>query len=312
MKREMTSSDRSGGPPDSEPCPVVGVVGLGTMGGAMARHLLDAGYRVVGCDVDPTAALRCAEAGALIVDSATEVANVADVTILSLPSTDAFENVVYGERGLLSGTDRRCKIVVETSTLPLDLKRSAREVLAGAGMEMLDCPISGTGEQMVMGDAVFYASGLGTAIRAVGPVLSACGREVFDLGGFGNGTKLKLVANLLVTIHNASAAEALVLAQSGGIDPSVALPALVAGAGSSRMLERRGPLMVTEKYEPVSMEVRLFLKDIAIISAFAAESGCSVEVFDAAARLHQLAFDAGWGEVDPASVHAVVRRRARS
>lgn len=290
------------------PRPVVGVIGLGTMGGAMVRHLRHAGYEVVGRDVDPQAERECAAAGGTVVQSAAEVVAAVDVVILSLPTLAAFEEVVHGEGGLLDAPEPRCRIVVETSTLPLELKESAHEALAARGVELLDCPISGTGEQMAAGDAVFYASGEESAVEAATRVLDACGKAVFRLGALGNGTKLKLLANLLVTIHNASAAEALVLARCGGIDPSVALPALVAGAGSSRMLERRGPLMVAEKYEPVSMEVRLFMKDVAIISAFAAESGCTLEVFEAAARLHQAALDAGWGEVDPASVHAVVRR----
>ncbi|MDA8266504.1 MAG: NAD(P)-dependent oxidoreductase [Actinomycetota bacterium] len=288
---------------------VVGVIGLGTMGGAMARHLLAAGYRVVGHDVDAGAAERCAAAGGTVVVSAAEVAASSDVVILSLPSVAAFDAVVRGPGGLTEAAMPRCRIVAETSTLPLEEKEAAHSELLGHGLELLDCPISGTGAQMAAGDAVFYASGDAEALEDVSPVLSACGRAVFGLGVFGNGTKLKLIANLLVATHNASAAEALVLARAGGIEPSEALQALVAGAGTSRMLELRGPMMVAQKYEPASMKVLLFMKDIAIIRAFARETGCELEVFEAAARLHQAALDAGWSEADPASVHAVVHHQ---
>jgi 3-hydroxyisobutyrate dehydrogenase-like beta-hydroxyacid dehydrogenase len=285
---------------------VVGVVGLGTMGGAMVRHLLAAGYRVVGHDVDAVVAERCAEAGATVVKSAAEVAKSADVVILSLPSVAALDAVVRGPGGLTEATRSRCRIVVETSTLPLESKRAAHSELVGHGVELVDCPISGTGAQMSAGDAVFYASGEAGALEEAARVLSACGRAVFRLGAFGNGTKLKLIANLLVASHTASAAEALVLARAGGIEPSEALQALVAGAGTSRMLELRGPMMVAEKYEPASMKLLLFMKDLAIIRAFAEETGCKLEVFEAAARLYQAALDAGWSETDPACVHAVV------
>ena len=302
----MTTAEEHGRRAGVAAQPVVGVVGLGTMGGAMARHLLAAGYRVVGHDVDSDATARCAAAGGNVVESAAEVAGAADVVILSLPSLAAFEAVIDGSGGLADVAEPRCRIVVETSTLPLELKRSAHARLAARGLELLDCPISGTGAQMAAGDAVFYASGDDGAVGEIAPLLQACGKAVFSLGALGNGTKLKLVANLLVAVHNASAAEALVLARAGGIEPSVALPALVAGAGSSRMLELRGPMMVAEKYEPPSMKIRLFMKDVSIITAFAEEVGCTLPVFEAAGRLHRAALDAGWAEADPASVHAVV------
>lgn len=305
----MTSSGEREEAAGATSRPVVGVVGLGTMGGAMAHHLLAAGYRVIGYDVEPEAAQRCAAAGGTVVTSAAEVAAAADVVILSLPSVAAFESVVYGPEGLTGAAAIRCRIVVETSTLPRELKQSAHAELVAHGLELLDCPISGTGAQMAVRDVVFYASGDDRAIEVVEPVLQACGRAVFRLGPLGNGTKLKLIANLLVTIHNASAAEALALARAGGIEPADALPALVAGAGTSRMLEVRGPMMVAEEYEPATMKVRLFMKDVGIITAFAEEMGCTLPVFEAAGRLHQDALEAGLGEADAASVHAVVRRQ---
>jgi 3-hydroxyisobutyrate dehydrogenase-like beta-hydroxyacid dehydrogenase len=304
----LTAGERREGV-DATSQPVVGVVGLGTMGGAMAQHLLTAGYQVIGRDVEPASEQRFAAAGGTVAKSAAAVAAAVDVAILSLPSVAAFEDVVYGPQGFVDAGSTRCRIVVETSTLPRELKKSAHTVLAAHGLELLDCPISGTGGQMAVRDVIYYASGDELAIDAVEPLLRACGRGVFRLGAFGNGTRLKLIANLLVTIHNASAAEALALARAGGIDPGDALPALVAGAGTSRMLEVRGPMMVAEEYEPAAMKVRLFMKDVGIISVFAEEVGCTVPVFEAAARLHEEALEAGFGEADPASVHAVARRR---
>lgn len=289
--------------------PVVGVIGLGTMGGAMARHLLGAGFSVVGHDVSPAATQACRSAGATTVANAANVAAAADVVILSLPSVAAFEAVVGGPGGLLDAAPPRARVVVEASTLPLDVKVAGHARLATAGMELVDCPVSGTGAQMAVGDAVFYASGDASAVLAAKPVLAACGKGVFDVGPFGKGTELKLVSNHLVGIHNAAAAEALTLAECAGIDPAAALPALVAGAGMSRMLEVRGPMMVAKCYEPPSATVRIFLKDIGIITDFARTAGCSLPVFEAAATLHRTAEDAGWGNADPASVHAVVDRR---
>lgn len=289
--------------------PVAGVIGLGTMGGAMARHLLGAGYEVVGYDVEPAPLAAFEEAGGTPAGSPGGVAAGSDVVVLSLPSEDAFERVVDGPGGLTGAVPARARVAVETSTLSLEAKERGRARLGAVSMELLDCPISGTGAQMAVGEAVFYLSGDEAAARVAGPLLAACSRAVFVLGPFGTGTVLKLVANHLVTIHNASAAEALTLARCGGIDPEVALRALVAGAGTSRMLEVRGPMMVAGEYEPPSMRVRTFMKDIGIIRRFAAGSGCEVPVFESAARLHERAYEAGWQDADLASVHAVVDRR---
>ncbi|MGH9108508.1 MAG: NAD(P)-dependent oxidoreductase [Acidimicrobiales bacterium] len=290
--------------------PVVGIVGLGIMGGAMARHLLAAGYEVVGHDVAEAPAAAFTEAGGSTLDSAAAVASAADAVILSLPSVAAFREVVGGRGGLASTAGARARVVVDTSTMPLELKLAAHEELAGHGLELLDCPVSGTGAQMAAKDAVFYTSGDPAALDLAEPILARCGKGVYRLGALGNGTRLKVVANHLVTIHNASAAEAMTLARHGGIDPGVALEALVAGAGTSRMLELRGPMMVAGTYQPPTMKVDVFMKDIEIITDFARQVGCPLPVFAAAAQLHVAALACGWGGADTAAVHAVVERLA--
>lgn len=286
--------------------PVAGVIGLGTMGGAMARHLLAAGFDVVGYDPEELPLAAFAAAGGRPAADPAGVATAADVVLLSLPSEAAFEDVVDGPQGIAAAAPGRAGVVVETSTLSLEVKERGRARLSEVSVDLLDCPISGTGAQMAAGDAVFYLSGEEAAAATAEPLLEACGRGVFRLGTFGNGTRLKLVANHLVTVHNSSAAEALGLARSGGIDLSVALPALVAGAGMSRMLEVRGPMMVAEEYVPPTMRVSTFMKDIAIIREFAGRTGCALPVFEAAAALHEQARDAGWQDADPASVFSVV------
>jgi L-threonate 2-dehydrogenase len=287
--------------------PVVGVVGLGTMGGAMAAHLLAAGYGVVGYDVEPRQMAAFEEAGGVACVGPGDVAARSDLLLLSLPSEEALERVVDGPGGVTGAAPPRARIAIETSTLSLEAKERGRVRLAAAAVELLDCPISGTGAQMAARDAVFYLSGDADAAGVVQPVLAACGRAVFVIGPFGAGTLLKLVANHLVTVHNASAAEALTLARRVGLDPAVALDALVAGAGTSRMLEVRGPMMVAQEYRPPSMRIGAFMKDVGIIRGLARRSGCDLRVFEAAAALHERARDEGWEEADLASVHAVVR-----
>lgn len=299
----------SGAPLRSEP-PVVGVVGLGTMGGAIARHLLEAGYEVVGLDPRDEAVAAFTVFGGVQVSSPAAVAEEADLVILSLPTVAAFEEVTSGLVGFRTVAGPRAWVVLETSTLPLAVKELGRVRLAESSMELLDCPISGTGAQMASKDVAFYLSGESGAVASVRAVLASCSRDQFDVGPFGNGTKMKLVANHLVAIHNASAAEALVLATRAGLDPAIALRALLAGAGTSRMLEMRGPMMVARDYAPATMKVRTFQKDLDIITAFAREFECPLPVFTAAAQLNLAALAEGHDEEDTASVYTVIERLA--
>jgi L-threonate 2-dehydrogenase len=289
----------------------VGVVGLGTMGGSMARHLLAAEYRVVGHDVAPAAAAAFVAAGGAPAASPAEVAARADAVILSLPSAAAFDEVTSGADGLLAGAQPGL-IVIETSTLPLDVKEGARLVLAERGVALLDCPISGTGAQIRTKDIAIYASGDPAALDRVRPVLAAFSHVCFDLGDFGNGSKLKVVANMLVAIHNAAAAEALLAAERAGLDPQATLEALTAGAGTSRMLEIRGPLMLSGDYGDPTMRVVTFQKDLDIITGFLREARCPAPLFTTAAQLNLAALAQGHANEDTASVFAVLQLLAGS
>jgi putative dehydrogenase len=283
----------------------IGVIGLGTMGGQIAAHLLAAGYQVVGRDVAKERASALAALGGSCAGSAAEAAR-GDTVIVSLPSVRAFEDVMRGPGGVAEAA-RPGLAVIEASTLPLDVKEDARRLLEGRGATLLDCPISGTGAQLRTKDVVVYASGDAAALARVAEVLAGFSREVINMGAFGNGTRLKLVANLLVAIHNVAAAEALLVAERAGLDPRAALAALAAGAGTSRMLEVRGPLMVDGAYGTASMRVRTFQKDLDIISGFARALDCPTPVFAAAAQVHLAALAQGHGDDDTASVYAVLR-----
>lgn len=289
----------------------VGVIGLGTMGGAMARHLLGAGYRVLGRDVRRACVEDFAGAGGVPASSPAEVAAGTDVIVLSLPSAAAFDEVVEGPDGL-AGAVRPGHVLIETSTLPLDVKERAHRVLGQGGAALLDCPISGTGAQMRTKDIAIYASGDPAALERARPVLGAFSRDQFDLGEFGNGSRLKFVANLLVAIHNAAAAEALLLAQRSGLGLDAALRALTSGAGTSRMLEIRGPLMIGGEYGDATMKVRTFRKDTDIIGGFAGMLGCPTPLFTIAAQLNLAALAQGHGDDDTASVFAVLQKLAGS
>ena len=178
----------------------VGILGLGIMGSAMAANLVRAGWRVTGYDPVAACRRRHARAGGIAASSAAEVVQSADILITSLPSAAALDAISKEVAGR--------KIVVETSTLPIPVKEKARETLAKAGATLLDCPLSGTGAQAKVKDLIVFVSGERAACRRIAPVLKGFSRGHYYLGRFGNGSKMKFAANLLVAIHNVSSAEA--------------------------------------------------------------------------------------------------------
>jgi 3-hydroxyisobutyrate dehydrogenase-like beta-hydroxyacid dehydrogenase len=267
------------------------------MGGSIAAQLLAGGYQVFGYDPDPHATCAAASAGVRVAAGVGELADRCEALITSLPSADALDAVAAE----LRAAPGHLTDVIEMSTLSVEQKQEARDLLWSAGIRMLDCPISGTSAQQRSRDAVVYASGDQEGLDRCWPVLEAFSRQVFDAGCFGNGSLLKLVANLLVAVHTAAAAEAIALATQCGLSPSLILTALTSGAGSSRMLELRGPMMTTRHYRPAAMRLELFEKDLTLIASLARERGASTPLVTASARLYAAA-QAGHGDEDIASV----------
>jgi 3-hydroxyisobutyrate dehydrogenase-like beta-hydroxyacid dehydrogenase len=172
---------------------------------------------------------------------------------------------------------------------------------------VLDCPMSGTGQQAVTGDLVAYLSGDDAAAKqAALPVLARFTRSQFDLGPGANGTLMKLVANHLVAVHNAAAAEALLLADRAGLDLQQVLVAIGDGAGSSRMFQVRGPMMASGRYTPATMRVDTFGKDLRLIADLAAGVDAPTPLLETAAELYRVAAEQGRGEEDTACVYAVL------
>jgi 3-hydroxyisobutyrate dehydrogenase-like beta-hydroxyacid dehydrogenase len=202
------------------------------------------------------------------------------------------------------------QIVVETSTLPIAIKQQARKLLASEGVTLLDCPLSGTGAQAKVKDLAVYASGSRSAYRRCSPIFEGFARSHFYLGPFGAGSKMKFLANLLVAIHNVSAAEALVLGMKAGLDPATMVKVLGDGAGSSRMLQVRCPMMVRNNYADAAMKVGVWQKDMRIITEFARELECPTPLFAATTTIYNAAMAQGFAESDTASVCAVLERWA--
>ena len=288
--------------------PCVGMIGLGIMGSAMSANLIRAGYRVVGYDVLARRRQDHRRAGGEVARNCRQVGRRAGIVVCSLPSSEALLQTA----AQLAESGRPPQIVIETSTLPIVVKQEARRTLGARGTTLLDCPVSGTGVQARAKDLVVYASGEGGAYRRAVPIMEGFARAHYYVGAFGAGSKMKFVANLLVAIHNVAAAEALVLAMKAGLDPAMVLKVIGEGAGSSRMLQVRGPMMVKGDYSGAMMKLAIWQKDMTIIADFAREVGCPTPLFAATAPIYTAAVAMGRHREDTAAVCAVLEQMANN
>jgi 3-hydroxyisobutyrate dehydrogenase-like beta-hydroxyacid dehydrogenase len=282
----------------------VGIVGLGIMGGAIARNLVDRNWRVIGFDIDAARSAELALANVTIAGNVGQVARDAPIIMTSLPSPVAVEEVARS----IANSGQSPRIVVELSTLAIADKLRFESILKSAGHIALDCPLSGTGAQARNRDLVVYASGDSDAIARCATLFSDFAKQSADLGRFGNGSRMKFIANHLVAIHNVATAEAMILAERAGLDPKMVVEMVGPGAGGSRMFQMRAPMMVEGVYEPATMKVSTWKKDMAIIAEFAEDVGCATPLFTLTQPIYTEALAMGLGEQDTAAVFEVLKK----
>ena len=288
---------------------VVGMIGLGIMGSAMSNNLLKDGFTVIGYDILDDCVQAHVKRGGVAGASVRDVAEKAEFIFTSLPSVAAFETVIWGEEGFLAAGSGS-PIIIETSTLEIDLKQRGHDALKDSGIVMLDCPLSGTGSQARTKDLVVLASGDHPSYERAVPVFEGMSRSNHHVGEFGNGSKMKFVANLLVAIHNVATAEAMVLGMKAGLNPDDIFKVISDGAGNSRIFEIRGPMMVAGNYDDVTMKNSVWQKDMQIIADFARSRDCPTPLFSSTVPLYKAVMEQGRGAQDTASICAVLEDMA--
>lgn len=289
----------------------VGLVGLGTMGGLMARALVEAGHEVVGHDPVAACRARLRRAGGRPLASNAEVARTAEVLVTSLPSAAALHAVVAEWQQ--AGPAPARQLVIETSTLPLADKLAAAAALRRQGRHMVDAPISGTATPTPQQTWIMYLGGTQAACREAAALARAFTLDAPRVGPLGAGMKLKLAANHLVAIYNVAYAEMVTLCRRMGLDPAVALkhmgPSPYIGTGAMRL---RVPFMIERRYEPATMKIALWQKDMQVIGEMARAVHCPTPLLDACAPIYTAAMALGLGEADTAATAEVLARMTGS
>jgi len=288
----------------------VGIVGLGLLGGAVASRLRAGGHDVVGYDIAADKVTALVALGGRAAPSAQAVAESAAAVCVVLPSLTSVEDVVLGPRGLAVSGAAGATIIQMSTISPALTERLAREVTA-KGLAFLDCPISGTSAMVERGEGIVFVGGDPSVFGRWRPVLETILPRAVFVGRAGQAMVLKLVANLLVALHSAAAAEALLMARKAGLDLELVLDVLGRSAASSRMLEVRGPLVARGEFPP-QMKLDLFMKDLHLIQDAARSVGAPLPLTDVAERLYAAALQAGHGGADLSVVVKALEAMRRS
>jgi len=284
----------------------VGLVGLGLLGAAVAARLRAKGHEVVGYDVLPEKIQGLVALGGRGASSAAAVARGAEAVCILLPSLASVEEAILGANGVAAGA-RAGLTIIQMSTISPALTRRLAQEVGGRGLSFLDCPVSGTSGMVARGDGLIFVGGEHTVYERWRLVLETILPRVVYVGAAGQAMALKLVANLLVALNTAAAAEALLMAERAGLDLALVLAALTGSAASSRMLEVRGPMIVRREFPP-QMKLELFMKDLALITETGEQVGAPLPLTRVAQQLYGAAQAAGHAGDDLAAVVRALER----
>jgi 3-hydroxyisobutyrate dehydrogenase len=278
------------------------------MGGPMASNLVKHGFSLVVHDVDRAKVERLRALGASPADSAGDVAAATERTICMVETTAQAEAVIAGERGILQRA-RPGHIVACMSTIDPFVVRHLGEQLAARGIGIVDAPVSGGTERAASGELSIIAGGAADTIKACDDLFRAMGRNVFHVGGLGQGLAMKLVNNMLIQVNTVAVAEALVLGVKAGLDPQTIYDVVRVSTGTSFAFETRVPRILKRDFAPGGT-VDISFKDQELETAFAKQLGVPVFLANVSQQVYQMARAAGLNKEDGSAIVKVLERLA--
>jgi len=286
----------------------VGFIGLGKMGRPMTRRLLGAGFVVTVHNRSRAAVDELVKEGAHPAASPAEVARAADIVLTCLTNTRSVEEVYFGPDGLIEAV-RPGQILVDHGTVSPTTSRRCAEAARARGADFLDAPVSGGPAGAQAGTLTIMVGGNEATFERARPVFEAMGKNIRLVGPTGAGSTIKLANQLLVGIHAAAAAEAMVLGVKAGADPSVMLDILRTSFGSSAMLTRNVPMMLERNFT-AGTSINVVLKDLGLIDELSDELNVRLLLGGVARQIFREARALGMGDDDMAGLVRVLEREA--
>ena len=285
----------------------VGVVGLGLMGTAISARLLAAGEAVVGYDLETTRGEDLATRGGVTAANVAAVGSASGIVVLSLPDGVVSSAVAVGEDGLL-GAMAPGGLVIDTTTSRPDQAQEIGAELAGRGIGFVDAGLSGSSTMAAAGDLVAMVGGSNEDYRRAAPVLATFTRSIHHVGDVGAGMAAKLAVNLVLGVNRVAIAEALVLGQRSGLDPTQLMEVMRDGAAYSRAMDIAGPRMIAGDHYPPASRLRQSHKDFLLILGQAQRLGAATPLASAVEVLQQSGEEAGLSDADNSVVVEIIRR----
>ena len=280
--------------------PKIGFIGLGTMGGQMARRLVEQGYTVRGYDPSVERAARAKAAGVVLDASPGRVAAASDFVLSSLPDPAAVRGAYLGEDGVLAGSHAGM-VWIDLSTIDPETCREVAAKAAAARIDCLDAPVSGGPNEAGNGKLVFMVGGAPAVVERARPVLLALGTEIHHVGPLGSGLVVKLVNNVMSMGNMVVAAEAMVLGVKAGMDPRQLFDILSTSGGRSHHFLKRMPNVLAGDFTP-NFSIALSKKDVSLALGLAAGLGFPMMVASAVRQVYEAAAAQGLADQDMAAV----------
>jgi len=284
-----------------------GLIGVGLMGEVLARRLIDAGFDVIGFDINPKRNARLAEIGGRPATSIGDVARQCTAIVLAVFDTDQVEQVI--EHGLIPEFgDEPGKIVICTSTCDPDRMAALEARITNSGVRFLEAPISGTNDQVRRGQGVGLIGGDPSVVAEVSSVIGALFPTRFHVGAVGDGGRMKLAVNLILGLNRLALAEGLVFATRLGLEPSTFLKVARQSAAYSQVMDTKGPKMLRGDFSPEG-RTRQTLKDVHLMLAQAQRKGQKLPALEIHGAVLEACLAHGEGELDNSVVIEEIRRQ---
>jgi 3-hydroxyisobutyrate dehydrogenase-like beta-hydroxyacid dehydrogenase len=287
----------------------IGIIGVGLLGSAVASRLLEGGFEVTGYDTRREQVKVLQAKGLKAASILAEAAADADAVFTILPSLESVETTMIGTGRLIEIAPPNCTLI-QMSTISPELTRRLGAAAAAKGLGFLDAPVSGTSAMVERGDCAIFVAGDRARADACRPIFDSIAKKTVYVGDVGMASLAKLATNLVVGLNTAALAEAFVLAAKGGLAPAALLEILKDSAGDSKMLEVRGPLMASHRFDP-QMKIDLFLKDFKLMLEEGRRLGVPLPLTSVTQQLATATAVAGRGEEDLAAIFTTLEKLAR-
>jgi 3-hydroxyisobutyrate dehydrogenase-like beta-hydroxyacid dehydrogenase len=277
----------------------VGFVGLGAMGGPMAKNVLAAGLPMVVYDIDSAKNERFAALGAGVGTGPADVARRAHVLISMVDTTEQALEVIVGPDGFIDGAEAG-DVVVCMGTIDPKVVQKMHGALAATGVEIIDAPVTGMIAGAERGTLKAYVGGAASALDTARPALASMASEIRHIGALGHGIVIKLVNNMLAQAGRILVVEAMVLGAKAGIDPQTIIDVVTSTSGNSVVFETSAPRMLSRDFTGIRMDITI--KDLELETQLAKSLGVPVFMAAVAQQVYQMGKAAGLGSEDPTAI----------